>query len=190
MRLDQVGDDARIEVHDSGPGMPTEQAQRVFERFYRLDPARARTSGGSGLGLSIVAAIVAAHGGTVSANSGAGQGMTVTVLLPMPRPELEHSELEHPELEHPASQDAESTPTIESATSSTTLEAHDDPPDDRGDSDIPERSRWHRAHEDADHEWLCCPCTRRTRRRAPCLPHAAARRRQLSQYRFRSRHTA
>ena len=73
---------------------------------------------------------MAAHGGTVSANSGAGQGMTVTVLLPMTRtetdrPELGHPELEHPELEHSASQDAESTPTIESATSSTTLEAHD-----------------------------------------------------------------
>ena len=85
MRLDQVGDDARIEVRTTGPGMPTEQAQRVFERFYRVDPARARTSGGSGLGLSIVAAIVAAHGGMVSASSGPGGGMTVTVLLPMTR---------------------------------------------------------------------------------------------------------
>ena len=97
VRLDQVGDDARIEVRDTGPGMPTEQAERVFERFYRLDPARARTSGGSGLGLSIVAAIVAAHGGTVSANSAPGQGMTVTVLLPMTRTEAEHPEPDHPE---------------------------------------------------------------------------------------------
>ena len=62
-----------------GPGMPDEEARRVFERFYRADPARARTSGGSGLGLSIVAAIVAAHGGTVSAASAPGEGMTVTV---------------------------------------------------------------------------------------------------------------
>ena len=62
--------------------MPDEDARRVFERFYRADPARARTSGGSGLGLSIVAAIVAAHGGTVSAASTPGEGLVVTVLIP------------------------------------------------------------------------------------------------------------
>ena len=89
-----MGGDARIEVRDSGPGMPAEQARRVFERFFRADPARARTSGGSGLGLSIVAAIVAAHGGTVSASSAPAQGMTVTVLLPMAGSD------EHPEPEH------------------------------------------------------------------------------------------
>jgi two-component system, OmpR family, sensor kinase len=74
---------AEIVVADEGPGMPAEDARRVFERFYRSDPARARTSGGSGLGLSIVAAIVAAHAGTVSATSGPGQGMKVTVRLPL-----------------------------------------------------------------------------------------------------------
>jgi two-component system OmpR family sensor kinase len=62
--------------------MPAEDAHRVFERFYRADPARTRTSGGSGLGLSIVYAIAAAHGGTVSAQSSPGQGMTVTVRIP------------------------------------------------------------------------------------------------------------
>jgi two-component system OmpR family sensor kinase len=82
VRVDTEGDDARIEVHDSGPGMPTDEARRVFERFYRADPARARSSGGSGLGLSIVSAIVVAHGGTVSADSAPGQGMTVTVRIP------------------------------------------------------------------------------------------------------------
>ena len=63
--------------------MPDEEARRVFERFYRADPARSRTSGGSGLGLSIVAAIVAAHGGTVSARSSPGEGMAVTVRIPL-----------------------------------------------------------------------------------------------------------
>ena len=82
VRVDQVGDHAEIEVRDTGPGMPDEEARRVFERFYRVDPARTRTSGGSGLGLSIVAAIVAAHGGTVSATSSPGSGMVVTVRLP------------------------------------------------------------------------------------------------------------
>jgi len=83
VRVDQVGDQAEVEVRDSGPGIPAEEARRVFERFYRVDPARARTTGGSGLGLSIVTAIVAAHRGTVSAASSPGQGMTVTVRIPM-----------------------------------------------------------------------------------------------------------
>jgi signal transduction histidine kinase len=82
VRVDEVGDETEIVVHDNGPGMPVDEARRVFERFYRVDPARSRTAGGSGLGLSIVAAIVAAHGGTVFAASSPGQGMTVTVRLP------------------------------------------------------------------------------------------------------------
>jgi two-component system OmpR family sensor kinase len=87
VRVDQVGDAAELEVKDTGPGMPSEDAQRVFERFYRADPARARTSGGSGLGLSIVWAIVHLHGGTVTASSSPGHGMAVTVRLPMSLPE-------------------------------------------------------------------------------------------------------
>ncbi len=83
VHVDQIGDQARIEVRDKGPGMLDSDAQRVFERFYRADPARARTGGGSGLGLSIVAAIVMAHGGTVSAVSTPGEGMVVTVLIPV-----------------------------------------------------------------------------------------------------------
>jgi signal transduction histidine kinase len=90
VHVDQVGDQAQIEVRDTGPGMLDSDAQRVFERFYRADPARARTRGGSGLGLSIVAAIVTAHGGTVSAVSAPGEGLVVTVRIPIstaPRPE-------------------------------------------------------------------------------------------------------
>ena len=82
VRVDQIGDQAQIEVRDSGPGMPDEDARRVFERFFRADPARTRTSRGSGLGFSIVSAIVAAHGGSVSAASKPGEGLVVTVLLP------------------------------------------------------------------------------------------------------------
>jgi two-component system, OmpR family, sensor kinase len=81
--VDQDGTMAEIVVKDTGPGMPSEEAARVFERFYRVDASRARNHGGSGLGLSIVAAIVAAHGGTVSAKSGPGEGMLVTVRLPV-----------------------------------------------------------------------------------------------------------
>ncbi len=89
VHVSQVDRDAEIEVRDTGPGMPGEDAGRIFERFYRADPARTRTSGGSGLGLSIVWAIVTAHGGTVTATSAPGEGMTVTVRIPLSPPALE-----------------------------------------------------------------------------------------------------
>ena len=69
-------------VSDDGPGMPPAALAHVFDRFYRADPSRSRRSGGSGLGLSIVDAIVTAHGGTVSANSKPGAGTSITVKLP------------------------------------------------------------------------------------------------------------
>ena len=74
---------ARIEVEDAGPGMAPEEAERVFERFYRADPSRARASGGVGLGLSIVAAVAEAHGGEVSARSEPGRGSTFRISLPL-----------------------------------------------------------------------------------------------------------
>ena len=83
VHVDQIGEQAQIEVRDTGPGMPEEDARRVFERFFRADPARTRTSGGSGLGLSIVSAIVMAHGGSVTATSKPGEGLVVTVLIPL-----------------------------------------------------------------------------------------------------------
>src|SRR5204862_4023962 len=67
---------AYFEVADNGPGMRPEDAARVFERFYRTDPSRHRTVGGSGLGLSIVAALVQAHGGEVSVSTAEGEGAT------------------------------------------------------------------------------------------------------------------
>jgi two-component system OmpR family sensor kinase len=72
---------AVLEVIDSGPGMPAEQAKRVFERFYRADPARSR--GGTGLGLAIVAGLVEAHGGSVEVDTAPGEGATFRVLLPL-----------------------------------------------------------------------------------------------------------
>jgi two-component system, OmpR family, sensor kinase len=72
-----------LEVKDYGPGMTAEQANRVFERFYRADQARTRATGGSGLGLAIVAALVAAHGGTASVQTAQGQGATFRVVLPL-----------------------------------------------------------------------------------------------------------
>ena len=75
---------AVFEVADEGPGLAPEEAARVFERFYRADPSRTRSSGGSGLGLSIVAALVAAHGGTVDVRTAPGRGAVFRVLLPLP----------------------------------------------------------------------------------------------------------
>jgi two-component system OmpR family sensor kinase len=82
VNVSQTSGLAEIVVSDRGPGLPSEEASRIFERFYRADSSRARTHGGTGLGLSIVSAIVAAHGGTVSVASATGEGMTVTVRLP------------------------------------------------------------------------------------------------------------
>jgi two-component system OmpR family sensor kinase len=72
-----------LEVEDDGPGMSADQAQRVFERFYRADAARNRASGGTGLGLAIVAGLVAAHGGTVSVHTAPGEGADFQVRLPL-----------------------------------------------------------------------------------------------------------
>ena len=72
-----------LDVTDHGPGMTTEQAHRVFERFYRADQARTRATGGSGLGLAIVNALVAAHGGIASVRTAPDQGATFRVTLPL-----------------------------------------------------------------------------------------------------------
>jgi two-component system OmpR family sensor kinase len=71
-----------IQVADLGPGLPPEDAAHVFERFWRADKARTRSRGGSGLGMSIVASIVHAHGGSVRFDSSVAAGSTVTVWLP------------------------------------------------------------------------------------------------------------
>ena len=70
------------EVRDHGPGIPAAEAQRIFEPFYRADFGRARTTGGAGLGLAIVAAIVHAHGGVVGVRPAEGGGACFWFLLP------------------------------------------------------------------------------------------------------------
>ena len=81
--LDNGAQAAILDVADRGPGLTPEQAQHVFERFYRADTARTRATGGSGLGLAIVASLVAAHGGTVSLRSAPGEGATFRVKIPL-----------------------------------------------------------------------------------------------------------
>ncbi|GED96768.1 sensor histidine kinase [Gordonia crocea] len=80
----EFGDTVRMEVADTGPGLTPEDAAHVFDRFYRGDSSRQRGSsgGGNGLGLSIVSALVAAHGGTVGVDSEPGHGATFWVELP------------------------------------------------------------------------------------------------------------
>ena len=73
---------ARLEVADEGPGLVPEAAAKVFERFYRADKSRGRARGGSGLGLSIVAAVAEAHGGAAAVSSTPEKGSTFTVELP------------------------------------------------------------------------------------------------------------
>jgi two-component system, OmpR family, sensor kinase len=82
VRVGTSAEDAILEVVDEGPGMSREDALRVFERFYRTDSSRARSSGGSGLGLSIVDSLVHAHGGTVNVTTAPGQGCRFHVSLP------------------------------------------------------------------------------------------------------------
>ena len=83
VRLSTTGPVALVEVVDQGPGLTAEQASHVFERFYRTDTARTRASGGSGLGLSIVRAVVEAHGGRVGGRSTPGRGAAFLVELPL-----------------------------------------------------------------------------------------------------------
>lgn len=82
LRVTTAGGAVTFEVSDTGDGMPSEVAERVTERFFRADPARARHRGGSGLGLSIVDATVTAHGGSFDVDSEPGRGTAIRITLP------------------------------------------------------------------------------------------------------------
>jgi signal transduction histidine kinase len=77
------GDRAELVVSDTGVGIAPEHQERVFERFYRVDPARTRSLGGTGLGLAIVRQIAEAHGGTVRLESEPGHGTSFTIDIPL-----------------------------------------------------------------------------------------------------------
>jgi two-component system sensor histidine kinase SenX3 len=81
------GDMVLVSVVDQGIGIPSGELDRIFERFYRVDPARHRSTGGTGVGLSIVKHVAAIHGGDVRVWSKEGQGSTFTLALPRSRQE-------------------------------------------------------------------------------------------------------
>ncbi len=72
-----------ISVADQGIGIPEGEVERIFERFYRVDPARSRETGGTGLGLSIVKHIITKHGGEISVWSAENVGSTFSIRLPI-----------------------------------------------------------------------------------------------------------
>lgn len=82
LRVMEQGDRVLVQVEDDGTGVPIEERERIFDRFVRLDEARARDAGGSGLGLAIVREIAIAHGGSVTASEGASGGALMTLSLP------------------------------------------------------------------------------------------------------------
>jgi two-component system, OmpR family, heavy metal sensor histidine kinase CusS len=77
------GDAIRIEVTDTGVGIPPEALPKVFDRFFRVDPSRSQASGGAGLGLAIVQGIMLLHGGNVEIASQLGQGTRVRLRVPV-----------------------------------------------------------------------------------------------------------
>jgi len=83
VRVSCEGTNAVLEVQDTGIGIPEQDQDRIFERFYRVDKGRSRNSGGTGLGLSIVKHITEAHGGRVEVNSTLHVGTTFRLILPL-----------------------------------------------------------------------------------------------------------
>ena len=86
IRALQEGQNALLQVEDTGIGIPAEHQQRIFERFYRVDKSRSKQTGGTGLGLSIAKHIVERHHGAIQVQSNPGQGTVMTVTLPLQGP--------------------------------------------------------------------------------------------------------
>ena len=81
-RVKREEDFITVSVHDQGMGIPKDNVDKIFERFYRVDKARARAMGGTGLGLAIAKEMITAHGGQIWARSVEGKGTTIFFTLP------------------------------------------------------------------------------------------------------------
>ena len=95
----RTGQEVRLSIADSGPGVPAELRERIFERFFRADPSRAAATGGTGLGLAIVRALVEAHGGAISVGERAGGGALFSFTLPVAEQNITTEHAEHTEKE-------------------------------------------------------------------------------------------
>jgi signal transduction histidine kinase len=82
VRVQRNAQEVTVEVEDSGPGVPAEDRAKIFDRFYRVDKARWRESGGAGLGLSITKWVVEAHGGTIGLDGASARGCLFRIQLP------------------------------------------------------------------------------------------------------------
>ena len=82
--IEKTASDVCLSVSNQGAGIPEDQLERIFDRFYRVDPARARRDGGTGLGLAIVRSIMSVHGGRVQAASRPGGDTVFTLVFPAP----------------------------------------------------------------------------------------------------------
>lgn len=85
VKIDQIEEEAAIYISDKGIGIPEQDLERIFDRFYTVNKARSRRLGGAGLGLSIVKTIIERHNGTISVSSELGVGTTFTIFLPVGR---------------------------------------------------------------------------------------------------------
>ncbi len=86
VKINQVEEEASVSISDKGIGIPEQDLERIFDRFYTVNKAHSRRLGGAGLGLSIVKTIIEKHDGTISVSSELGVGTTFTVFLPANRP--------------------------------------------------------------------------------------------------------
>jgi PAS domain S-box-containing protein len=96
VRVGREDDHAIVTVTDTGTGVPAAEIPRLFERFHRIEPARARSTEGSGIGLALVKELVGLHGGTITADSQEGSGSTFTVRLPFGAAHLPADQLSRP----------------------------------------------------------------------------------------------
>ncbi|MEV0741108.1 ATP-binding protein [Streptomyces sp. NPDC050549] len=103
------GDHIEVAVTDQGIGISEKDKERVFERFYRVDPARSRATGGTGLGLAIVKHVAASHGGEVTVWSSEGQGSTFTLRLPEAGAARDRAH-QHPDLDDEAEGSPDTSP--------------------------------------------------------------------------------